>query len=820
MRVAEPRGTGSGVRAQEGASTPFPLPPVAGADTLTTLEFDAALALVAEHAAGPLGAARIVARRPATSRTAVTEAMAQLQELLVLLGRGEGIAAVAVPELAAVLGRLRLEGTVLESSDLLAVRRTLAAARTVHLDLQRVGEAAPRVAALASPLPPRTVDQRLVASVDEDTGELLDSASPGLGAARRGIQVARDRLLRRLEAILKAQDAQVTPAGAAVTVRGGRYVIPVRRDARGRPDGIVHDESGSAGTLVIEPTAAIELGNALRAAHAGEQQEALKVLRELTEMLRPCHAELAGAHEMCVAVDDLVARARYAHAWGAVVPEIGEAGAPLVLRRARHPLLLARLADVVPFELVLEGDQRTLLVSGPNTGGKTVLLKTVGLAVLMVQAGIAPPLGAGSSLPVCRRVFADIGDHQSIAADLSTFSAHVALLREVLEVADHATLVLLDEVGSGTDPVEGAALAGAALRSLTDRRALTIATTHLGSLKTLAGRVPGVVNGSLHFDTATLSPSYRFQLGVPGRSYGLAIARRLGLDAAVLSEAEALVPAGERDLEALLAAAEARDQELAERLAALGEREADAAAQADRISAREALVDRREGELLARERDAERRAREVARNFLLEARTRVEEAIGIATGAAEESAAREARRLVEEGVQAEGAAIEALSERELPGAGGAILVGRRVRSAAGAIGTVTEIRGDGRLVIKAGAMRLVVPADQVEVLGGEAPAVDRGPRPSAPAERDLAPAPMEIDLRGFRADEAEAAAVAALDAAVLAEHPHLRIIHGMGTGAVRERVQRVLRADRRVARFGFAPARQGGTGVTVVEFGA
>jgi DNA mismatch repair protein MutS2 len=700
------------------------------------------------------------------------------------------------------------------------VRRTLAAARTVQLDLQRVGEAAPRVAALASPLPPRTVDQRLGTAVEEDTGELLDSASPGLGAARRGIQVARERLLRRLEAILKAQDAQVVPAGATVTVRGGRYVIPVRRDARGRPDGIVHDESGSAGTLFIEPTAAIELGNALRAAHAAEQQEALKVLRELTEMLRPCHAELAGAHEMCVAVDDLVARARYAQVWGAAVPAISESGAPLVLCRARHPLLLARLAEVVPFELDLDSDQRTLLVSGPNTGGKTVLLKTVGLAVLLVQAGIVPPLGKGSSLPVCRRVFADIGDHQSIAADLSTFSAHVALLRQVLEVADHATLVLLDEVGSGTDPVEGAALAGAALRSLTDRRALTIATTHLGSLKTLAGRVPGVVNGSLQFDTATLSPSYRFHLGVPGRSYGLAIARRLGLAAAVLAEAEGLVPAGERDLEALLAAAEARDQELAERLAALGEREADAAAQADRITAREALLGRREGDLLARERDAERRAREVARSFLLEARTRVEEAIGIASGAAEESAAREARRLVEEGVQAEGAAIEALSERELAGAGGPILVGRRVRSTAGALGTVIEIRSDGRLVVKAGAMRMVVPADQVEVIGGESPAAERTPRVGAPAERDLALVPMEIDLRGFRADEAEAAAVAALDAAVLAEHPHLRIIHGMGTGAVRERVQRVLRADRRVTRFGFAPARQGGTGVTVVEFGA
>lgn len=816
MRVGELRGTGTGVRAQDGASTPFTFSRVADEATLATLEFPAALELVAGHAAGPLGAARVRGRQPLAAAAAIAESLAQVGELLTLMARGEGFDAQPVPELAQVLGRLRLDGTVLESAELLAIRRTLAAARLVSAELGRVAPAAPRVAALATPLPPRSIDQRLAISVDGETGELLDSASPGLGLARREIHVARERLLQKLETILRAQESQAVPAGATVTMRGGRYVIPVRRDARGRPDGIVHDESGSAGTLFLEPTAAIELGNALRAAQAEEQREALLVLRALTDLLRPAHAELSGAHEMCVATDDLVARAQYAHAIGAAVPAIATPGAPLLLHRARHPLLLARLPHVVPFDLVLDGEQRTLLVSGPNTGGKTVLLKTVGLAALLVQSGIVPPLGAESHLPVFDRVFADIGDHQSIAADLSTFSAHVAVLRQVLDHAGLGALVLLDEVGSGTDPVEGAALASAALRALTERRALTIATTHLGSLKTLPERVPGVVNGSLHFDTATLSPSYQFQAGVPGRSYGLAIARRLGVDAEVLAEAEALVPAAERELEALLTAAELRDQELRRRLAVVTDREAELDAAGANLDARAALVDRREAEVRARDRDAERRAREAARAYLLEARATVEAALQLGAGAVDEATAREARRLVEEGIQAEGRALQELADPIEAGTGEPVVLGRRVRTTAGAIGAVTQIRGDGRLVVEAGSMRLVVPRNEVEVLPGQ-PAASRERRAPATVDRDVPAGPMEIDLRGLRVDEAEATALAALDAAVLAEQPHLRIIHGMGTGAVRDRVQQLLRADRRVARFSFAPPRQGGTGVTIAE---
>jgi len=817
--ATELRGTGTGVRAQSGASTPFPLAvSMAAEEALETLEFAATLALVSGHAAGPLGAARVAARRPATDAAWIREELAGVGEVLALLRREDGIAVQPVPALAEVLARLRLEGSVLEGQELRAIRRTLSAARALGSEVRRVAAAAPRLAMLAAAPPDRGLERRLAESIDEDTGELLDTASPALAAARREVHAARERLLRKLETILRSLDAQAVPSGATVTVREGRYVIPVRRDSRQRPDGIVHDESGSAGTLFLEPSGAVEYGNAFRAALAEEQREALRVYRELTDLLRPAHPMLQACHEMCVVVDDLVARARYAHACASEPPAIAAGGA-LVLHGARHPLLLARLPVVVPFDLVLPEGARTLLVSGPNTGGKTVLLKTVGLVVALAQSGIIPPVGAGSTLPVFGRLFADIGDHQSIAADLSTFSAHLVLLRRVLEEADGATLVLLDEIGSGTDPAEGAALAAATLRALTSRGVMTLATTHLGALKTLASRTTGVVNGSLQFDTATLSPTYRFQVGVPGRSYGLAIARRLGIDPGVLAEAEASVPAAERALESLLADVEARDLELRARLSVLAAAETAAADLARDLAGRGEALSIRERELRAQERSAERRAREQARALLLDARAQVEAALARAGAAGDEAAAREARRLVESGAEAAREALDALADigEELVPAGGPIAIGRRVRTPTGATGRVLEVRGDGRLVVAAGAVRLVVPAEGVQPVAEQAPSE---PARSAPASAPSGEgnAPMEIDLRGLRADEAETTTLAALDAAALAELPHLRIIHGMGTGVVRDRVQRVLRADRRVARFAFAPRNQGGTGVTLVEF--
>ena len=796
------------------AGTPSPLDDALTADALDTIELGAVLDRVAGHAAGPLGAARIRTRRPTADLEWIRGELARVGEVAALFRRGDALLAEPVPDIGRAVARLRVEGSVLDGGELASVRLVLVAARQVRDDLTRVAGLAPLAAALGVELPPKAIERRLEQSLDTD-GNVLDSASPALAAARREVQSARQRLVRRLETVLRSLETGASDA--TVTVRGGRYVIPVRRDLRNRPGGIIHDESGSQGTLFIEPSEAVEYGNALREAEVAEERETLRVLRELTDALRPERPALRAAFEMCVAVDDLVARARYAVACNGEIPEVFAAPAPLVIRTGRHPLLLDGDEPVVPFDLELAIDERTLLVSGPNTGGKTVLLKATALACALAQSGIIPPVGAESRLPVFGRFCADIGDRQSIAASLSTFSAHVRTLGRILAESDEATLVLLDEVGSGTDPAEGAALAAAALVSLTRRGTVTLATTHLGTLKNLATHEAGIVNGSLQFDAATLTPTYRFEKGVPGRSYGLAIARRLGLPADVLSDAEVRVPAAERNLDLLLAAVEERQRELAERQARIDELTVESDLLAARLAMQHGVQEEREAELRRREKDAERRAREQARAFLLDARQRVEEALASARGAADEGRAREARRLVEEGIKREAAALADAdqADRSPEGAdGSALAVGQRVRIPSGTVGELVELRSDGRAVVQGGAVRMVVEAATLTGVAGGGPKRQELPRLDAPAPE----ADFEIDLRGMTGDEAETATIAAVDAAVLAEHPYLRVIHGMGTGVVRERVRRVVSADRRVKSFGFAPRNQGGTGVTIVEF--
>jgi DNA mismatch repair protein MutS2 len=821
MDVVEPLSS-NGVPTDTEAGTPSPLPEERTADGLDAVELEPVLEVVAGYAAGALGAARLRARRPVLELDWIRRELARVGEVAALFRRGDGLLAESVPDVSRALSRLRIEGSVLEGQDLVAIGRALGTARRVHGDLRRVKETAPLAAELAHDLPDKSIERRLEQSLDAD-GSLLDAASPALAAARREVQHARQRLLRRLDTLLRGLDSTTAPSDASVTVRGGRYVIPVRRDSRSRPAGIVHDESGSAGTLFVEPTEAIELGNALREAEVEEDRETLRVLRELTGLLRPELPALRGAVEMCVAVDDLVARARYAIAVQGEVPEVVPAPSGLRIVNGRHPLLLAGSEPVVSFDLEMDPSERTLLISGPNTGGKTVLLKAVGLASAMAQSGIVPPVGAGSRLPAFGGFFADIGDRQSIAASLSTFSAHVAMLRRILADADAGTLVLLDEVGSGTDPAEGAALAGAILASLTARGALTLATTHLGALKDLASHTPGVVNASLQFDAATLTPTYRFVKGVPGRSYGLAIARRLGIEPEILADAEGRVPDAERNLDALLAAVEERGREVRETQARLEQREAGLEALQARLAAQDESQRAREAELKRLEKDADRAGRKQARQYLMDARRLVEEALGTARAAADDAAAREARRMVEWGIGEHAETTE--REEEAPGSAEprAIVAGGRVRMPSGGTGEVLELRGDGTAVVTAGAMKIVLEASSLTPLppsGRGSSRKEARATARTMASREPTAAAVEVDLRGLTGDEAEQATIAAVDAAVLAEQPFLRIIHGMGTGVVRERVRRVVSGDRRVTRFGFAPRNQGGTGVTIVEFSA
>jgi len=768
---------------------------------LETLEFPAALERVAAHAAGPLGAARVKARTPATDPAAIRAALAQVAELAALLLTDDTIRAEPVPDLAPALELLQVAGSALEGAALAGLGRGLAAARVVAADLGRLADRAPRTAALRVDPPPKELEQRLVKSLDPE-GRVQDGASRALARARQAVRDARDRLVARLDAILGGLDPSDRAPDASVTLRGGRYVIPVRTTARAKIGGIIHDESATRSTVFLEPPEVIELGNALRAAEAEEQREVLRVLRELTELLRPHRDAIAAAWDMCLAFDDLCARARYAVEVNGFAPAIGTG--PLAIRNGRHPLLTSPPdptspsfvpplhevergpgGEVVPFDLALAPDEFTVLVSGPNTGGKTVLIKAVGLLCLMAQSGIIPPIGPQSALPVFDAVFADIGDRQSIAASLSTFSAHVAALRDILARAgaEGGSLVLLDEIGSGTDPAEGGALAAAVLKTLTRRRAVTLATTHLGALKQLAAETVGIVNASLQFDAQTLTPTYRLLKGVPGRSYGLAIARRLGIAGDVLELAERAVPDAERALDALLATVEARARELEAKARELADRETAQHDDAARLERRAEEVAAREREVSGRARSLEREAREQARAYLLEARKKVEEALGRARAAVDEATAREARKLVE----------QAIEETE---------------------------QGAGSREQGAGWLSLEELRQQRQEPTGAPRRVLRPAGPARGGERPAATAATEISLRGLRVDEAEPVLVKALDDAVLADLPYLRVIHGKGTGAVRQRVHEILAADGRVKRFGFAPANQGGHGVTVVEFKA
>jgi DNA mismatch repair protein MutS2 len=728
---------------------------------LETLEFPAALERVAAHAAGPLGATRIRDRRPATDAGAIRAALAQVAELAAILITDEAVRAEPVPDIAATLTQLRVPGSALEGLALADMTVALAAARVVAADLKRLGTShhAQRTASIRVDPPPKELEARLRQSIAPD-GTVLDGASRDLARARENVRDARKRVMDRLGGILSRLDPTERAPDAAVTVRSGRYVIPVRNTARARVGGIVHDESATRSTVFVEPPEVIELGNELRAAESAEMREVLRVLRELTDLLRAHHDAIAAAQEMCIAFDDLCARARYAVQVNGFVPEIGGA---LKVRTGRHPLL----DQPVPFDLELYPDEFTILVSGPNTGGKTVLIKAVGLLALLAQSGIVPPIGPHSSLPIFDRVFADIGDRQSIAASLSTFSAHVAALRAILDGAGAGSLVLLDEIGSGTDPAEGGALAAATLKALTRRHAITLATTHLGALKQLAAETVGIVNASLQFDAETLTPTYRLLKGVPGRSYGLAIAKRLGVAADVLAEAERAVPDAERTLDKLLASVEERGREMDARAAELETRGAQLELERQALANLEDL----ETELRAREKALDKDARDRARAYLLEARKTVEAALAQARAAVTEATAKEARRMVEEAIDKTGEEGKAKREGWV---------------------NLEDLRRQKKIV--------------------------SAPRTTHDAPRTAVGVASEVSLRGMTVAEAEPLLEHAIDDAVLADLPYLRVIHGKGTGVMRDFVQGVLSRDPRIKRFGFAPANQGGDGVTVAEF--
>jgi DNA mismatch repair protein MutS2 len=787
------------------------------AHALAVLEFERVRELVAGRAGTRAGAAVVRALVPRHETDWLEMEQSRVAAMRSLVESDAGWRTEPIPEVADALNRLRVAGATLQVPELAAIGRLLASSRLTKAALANGELPAVAISLLRPYRDALLVDagaEQAISRVIAEDGTILDGASPALRRLRRELRDAEGNLVALLERIMGRLEAHQRVPDMSVTVRNGRYVIPVRREGRGAVGGLVHDSSNSGATLFVEPPAAIEACNRIRELEADELREIDRLLAELTERVRHLADPLMSSLDALAALDGLYARARFAIEVSCAPVEWRPPGSAFALNGARHPLLLAQGLAVVPFTLSMDPDERTLLVSGPNTGGKTVLLKTIGLLSAMAQSGIPVPVAPGSALIVYDDVFADVGDEQSIEASLSTFSAHLTNIAEILRRATPRSLVLLDELGSGTDPIEGSALGGAVLEELTRRGAMSVATTHLGALKELATEVSGVVNASLQFDADRMAPTYLLVKGIPGRSYGLSIARRLGLPDDVLANAEGRVPQVERDVNALLASLEARETNLAALEKQAAESLAGARETAHRLAGREARLREREVAF-------ERESRQEARRYLLESRHEVERTIReLRQSAAEqvEDAAREARQRVEQLAEAQRARLQEMehADRPRPGPGvaaepepGTLVI---VHAMGGKTGRVVE-RRDGNLLVALGAVKMTFPAESVSVAPVQAV-------PSAPAmlgdQPDLDVA-TEIDVRGVRAGEVDDLVMQAVDAAIRADLKSLRVIHGKGTGALRERVAEMLRKDTRVRRFRPGAFNEGGTGVTVVE---
>ena len=810
------------------------------AHALGILEFPRLLAHVAGRASSSPGAAAVRALAPRNDREWIEREHARVGAVRALATSDLGWPAEPIPDLGDALKRLRIAGLMWSALELLQGAVLLRSSRRMRETLRDPRRPAIPLAyltAYAQALVDLRAQEDAIGRAISDDGTVRDEASPTLRHVRRELRKAEGELVRLLEREMGKLEPHHQVSDLSVTMRNGRWVIPMRREAKGYVGGIVHDSSGTGATIFVEPPAAVEFGNRVRELEIEEQREVERVLRELTESLHPYHDAIVGAFDALVALDSLYARARYSLEANCAAVAFCAPAEGLSIVDGRHPLLLAKGTAVVPFDLTLHANERTLLVSGPNTGGKTVLLKAIGLLCMMAQAGVPAPVGAMSRLPVFDDLFADVGDEQSIEASLSTFSAHLKNLGEILRSATPASLVLIDELGSGTDPAEGAALGGSILETLTVRGTLTLSTTHLGQLKLLATDVVGVVNASLQFDAVQLAPTYRLLKGVPGRSYGLSIARRLQLPEAVIARAEARLPQGERDLAVLLADVEARET-------VMTEREQLMTRENDKLRSRLATVSDRELKVRERERDAERTARQEARKYLLDARSQVERAIAEirATAAAQaefDETARAARRRIEEAAASQGAEADAVAQR---GARDRARAEQKTRGPAGAeqpapsggratrdvplaegdhvlvgtlsdkIGRILSLRGtEARVAV--GSLTVNVPLTTLSrTQATPAPTLKLTLGEFAEVE------PVrEVDVRGMRVDEVDDSVLQALDAAVRNDLRELRIIHGKGTGALRARVGEMLKKDTRVTGFRLGAWNEGGAGVTVAE---
>ena len=717
---------------------------------------------------------------------------------------------------------LAARGKVLEPQTLAEIHSALAAIHQLRSSLSKVSHEFPLLWEIAS----RIVEFRQLEKDIEGritpTGELLDSASPRLSAVRRQLREARDRLMLRLEAIVRSPRGRRIIQEPIVTEREGRYVIPVKIEARKEIKGIVHDVSNTGATVFVEPMTTIDMGNELRELVAEEKHEIERILRELSAGVGVYEVEIAQDIALAAELDLALAKARYARRAGATEPNIttfggdGEGqtkGEPGVLRlvSARHPLLSGK---AVPLSLEIGKDFSVLVITGPNTGGKTVALKTIGLLSMMAQAGLPIPASENSSIPIFDSIFADIGDEQSIEQTLSTFSWHMGNISRIIRIATSRSMVLLDELGTSTDPVEGSALARSLLLYFRLHGVMTVGTTHFNEIKTFAHATPGFQNASLDFDPATLAPTYHLRVGVPGGSNALATASRLGIPPAVIDGAKEMLSDGTQKLEGLLADLMSEKQK-AESLTDSLQKEKDSVEQRRTELENELRTLKREQKKVIQE------ARDLVVNEAAELQREIRQAISELRREKSREKIEQARKALatmQEQMKSEkwqAAPVVAdveLEEEDTIAVGDTVLL-----KEANLQGTVLSISEETQQVeVQAGQTKLKLSLGSVEKVQPAATGVrlETAKTVKLSSRKKVS---LELDLRGKRADEVTPELDVYLNDASLANLGEVRIIHGFGTGVVRTIVRDFLHSHPLVKSYRPGERGEGGDGITMVK---
>ena len=810
--------------------------------TLRVLEYPKILERLAGYCAFSAGAAMASSLLPSDDLITVREWLAQTAEAHELLSQKDDVSFGGVHDLRPLLDRAERR-MVLMPPDLLEIKHTLLRARQLRNLLTRLEQSFPHLAAIAANIEPCDHIAAEIGRCINDRGDVLDAASPALGRIRSELRVAQERLLSTLERIVHSSEIKPYLQEALVTQRQGRYVIPVRAEYKGSIDGIVHDQSASGATLFIEPLRVVQQNNAVRELELAEEKEVRRILSELSEAVAEESVYLRRNTQILAELDFTFAKARYAYALDATMPAVEafqppkraprhkedeeevspHPGSIINLRRARHPLLDPQ--SVVPIDIYLDDDTYIIVITGPNTAGKTVTLKTVGLLTLMAQSGMMIPVDMGSRLSVFEGIYADIGDEQSIEQNLSTFSSHMTNIIAILEEADPHCMVLLDELGAGTDPEEGSALAMALLENLRDRGITAFATTHYSDLKLYAHNTPGVRNASMEFDVETLSPTYELSIGLPGRSQALTIARRLGLNPVIVEKAESVVRPDTLQADSLLedikrarmeAVAAAEQARLRERQANL--LEADLRYQLANIESarREVVAEIRQ--LMQRELEETRKEIEQIRR---QARNGPVSSGSGNANAHDQFLARADKELARRRQSTEDVNREVI----VPGGAtghptGPIEVGDRVwvasLQASGEVLSINEISAEAD--VQLGNFRLKLPIKRLELRQKAVKEKESdGPRITVQMSSAASSPGLELDLRGERVDEGLDRLERYMNDAYMARLPWVRIIHGRGTGAMRSAVRDVLKSHPLVGSMRSGEANEGGDGVTVVK---